>query len=530
VQERSYRAVFGNEILVGRDSSLSLAQPIGSVVIVNRVETVDVSGAGVDSVIRTERFRYTSTEVFPISPEPDATSTQTIGDTLRVLHQHVGLGYVLVGPDGPVYAGLDLTGSNATPTEAFSRPDFPGFTVTVDNGLAGSFNTNGEAQVRGAASLAELSLAPEDTVVPRALVNNFMVQWLENAATRAGPGGIYEVSWRSDPFGTQDGFFMNRSNPAATEAEVWASLEARPAADTGLTDPATAALLGGGQLVPAVLPFTVRNVSSQRDVQVAMRPRTNDRMRLGFGADTISIQLPPDQWVPGDDLYFIEDVTQEKRTDAGLVLAAGQPVDTTIRTVTFTRAVLGCNTGTEVLTSRCNPLSPGQLGAHGYNPMRDGDLTRFEYYVGLDAEAEYAFDVVPAVAGDSIRLVTDSAMALIKVVPNPFVIYSQYQSSLDQSRLLFTGVPPRGTLRIYTVAGQFVQQVTWEPDDLSYEPIPGSAQNDGDLFWNLQTREGIDVASGLYLWVITAPSDPTNAASAPVQARGKFVVIRGDTR
>ena len=215
-------------------------------------------------------------------------------------------------------------------------------------------------------------------------------------------------------------------------------------------------------------------------------------------------------------------MTAEKRSGAGLVLdPSGQPVDTTVSTASFSRAVLGCNTGTEVLTSRCNPLASGQLGAHGYNPMRDGDVSRFEYYVGNNAKSEYRFDVTPAVSGSAISLVTDSAMALVTVVPNPYVIFSQYQSSIQQGRLLFTGVPPIGTLRIYTVAGQFVQQIIWTPDDL---------QNDGDLFWNMQTREGIDIASGLYLWVMTAPSDPNNAASAPVHARGKFVVIRGDTR
>jgi hypothetical protein len=526
VAERSYRAVFGNEILIGRDSSISEARPLGTLVVVRRVETVDVSGVGVDSVIRTESFRYTSTDLFPYASVPDFSSSQTIGDTLRSFQGYANLGYVLVGPDGPIYGGGgdQLRGSNATPTEAFTRSAFPRFVVSTDQSLAGSFNTNGERQLRGAASIAELGLSAEDTVVPRNIVNGFMVQWLENVATRASDAGVYEVTWRSDPWGTQRGFTMNRANPAATEAEVAAALTGRPVAATGLTDAATAALLGVPltDLVPIAIPFTIRNVSSQRDVQVAMRTRTNDRLRLGFGADTISVQLPADQWAPGDDLYLIEDVTQEKRTGVGLVLdASGQPVDTTISTASFTRAVLGCNPGGEVLTNRCNPLASGQLGAHGYNPMRDGDRSRYEYYVGSDATSEYQFDVVPAVAGSAIRSVTDSAMALVKVVPNPYVVFSQYQTSLTEGRLLFTGVPPTGTLRIYTVAGQFVQEITWTPDDLV---------NDGDLFWNLQTREGIDAASGLYLWVMTAPSDPADAASAPVHARGKFVIIRGDTR
>jgi hypothetical protein len=128
---------------------------------------------------------------------------------------------------------------------------------------------------------------------------------------------------------------------------------------------------------------------------------------------------------------------------------------------------------------------------------------------------------VAPVSGAAITAVTDSAVNMVRVVPNPFIVFSEYQVGLGNSQLLFAGVPPRGTLRIYTVSGQFVQQITWTPDDLL---------GDGDLFWNLQTREGIDIASGLYLWVLTAPSDPTNASSTPVQGRGKFVVIRGNER
>jgi hypothetical protein len=79
-------------------------------------------------------------------------------------------------------------------------------------------------------------------------------------------------------------------------------------------------------------------------------------------------------------------------------------------------------------------------------------------------------------------------------------------------------VPPRGTLRIYTVAGQLVQQITWEPADL---------EGDGDLFWNLRTHVGDLVASGLYVWVLTAPSNPADPASRPIRARGKLVVIQG---
>jgi hypothetical protein len=97
------------------------------------------------------------------------------------------------------------------------------------------------------------------------------------------------------------------------------------------------------------------------------------------------------------------------------------------------------------------------------------------------------------------------------------VVFSFYQTSLDALRVVFTHMPPTGTLRIYTVAGQLVQQITWGPSDL---------MGDGDLFWNLESMDGAVVNAGLYLWVLTAPSDPTNPQSTPLHARGKLVVIR----
>jgi hypothetical protein len=265
-------------------------------------------------------------------------------------------------------------------------------------------------------------------------------------------------------------------------------------------------------------PFTIRNVLYDRPVSIAMLRRVSSRLVLGATTDTISVAIQNEQWVPGDGIYFIEDIVEDSVTPAGLVLdGSGQPVQRTRRAVTFTRAVFGC----DQIRESCNPVVQQTPGATGYNPMRDGDRTRFHYYAGVSPGQEYGFDLVAPVTGDQITALTDSALALIKVVPNPFVIFSQYQTSVGESRILFTNVPPRGTIRVYTVAGQLVQQIDWEPADVL---------GDGDLFWNLRSREGIDIASGLYLWVLTAPTNPSDPNSAPIRARGKFVVIRGDAR
>ena len=50
---------------------------------------------------------------------------------------------------------------------------------------------------------------------------------------------------------------------------------------------------------------------------------------------------------------------------------------------------------------------------------------------------------------------------------------------------------------------------------------PG-AQVNGDLPYNLRTREGLELGSGLYMYVLTG----TGPNAKGFTARGKFVIIR----
>ena len=80
-------------------------------------------------------------------------------------------------------------------------------------------------------------------------------------------------------------------------------------------------------------------------------------------------------------------------------------------------------------------------------------------------------------------------------------------------------VPEQGVLRVYSVSGQLIQELTWTKSDLTYA---GNNSTSGDLPFNLRTREGTDMASGLYLYVLTA----TGSAGKDQVQRGKFVIIR----
>jgi hypothetical protein len=249
-------------------------------------------------------------------------------------------------------------------------------------------------------------------------------------------------------------------------------------------------------LVALKLPFSVTNESYDRPVTVAMRkrPAAGKSIIVGTGADTIRVPVPADAWVPGDTIIFLERVN-------GGALA-----------VTFERAVIGCD-ATRYTRESCNPVYPGTRGATVYLSPVDGQYDVASYYVPVTPANTFTVTATKPSRGEN--LASDAAairagLAAIRVVPNPYVMLSQYAGNV----LLFTHMPPRGYIRIYTVSGQFVQQITWTEENIGA---------DGDLSWNLRTREGNLLGAGLYIYVLTA----TDANGATIGTRtDKFVVIR----
>ncbi len=101
--------------------------------------------------------------------------------------------------------------------------------------------------------------------------------------------------------------------------------------------------------------------------------------------------------------------------------------------------------------------------------------------------------------------VRSSVPLRVRVVPNPFVLQSGFETSAYERKLMFTGLPPVCTIRIYTLAGDPVA-VLRHTNGLGYE------------FWDLRSTSGLEVAYGLYLFTVEAPDGR--------RARGRFAVIR----
>ncbi len=105
-------------------------------------------------------------------------------------------------------------------------------------------------------------------------------------------------------------------------------------------------------------------------------------------------------------------------------------------------------------------------------------------------------------------------MNKIKVVPNPYVVTHEAEARLLSSQvsgrgereIRFTYIPPGATISIYTVRGEKIK--TLRQDDLFL----------GDVYWNLRTEENLDVAYGVYVFVVEAPGIGTKI--------GKFALIK----
>ncbi|MDY0081899.1 MAG: hypothetical protein RBR74_01835 [Ignavibacteriaceae bacterium] len=107
-----------------------------------------------------------------------------------------------------------------------------------------------------------------------------------------------------------------------------------------------------------------------------------------------------------------------------------------------------------------------------------------------------------------------SELDKIKVVPNPYVVTHQGESRLlstqtsgrGEREIRFTYIPPGTKISIFTVRGELIK--TLYHDDLYV----------GDVYWNLRTEENLDVAYGVYVFVVEAPEIGSKI--------GKFALIK----
>lgn len=513
--------------------------------------------ASADTFVSSHDLTYSS----PAATALRVTPRTTMGTVLTFVDTISAAGYVVarmsgandalylaVGPTFPANTPNSFTASALTqivdPYEG--TRDYPGFTATV------TAETAPPAARSIGSHAAPVIRAPGDTLVDSIAATGVRYVSFTSGGPRSSPGGLYRVQWQGDAFGPNAPFTFGMA--AQMQPVLDGSLAARPVATFGDTSGGYRVTIraatgtgegtsgvGTRQLVRAKVPFTVMGLNGQ-PAKIVMLTRhspgnavdsvfRNSRL-FGTAGDTTRLAIPPDVWMPGDTVWVFENLVVDST-----VAIAGQLVqivhDTTVNgrvqrlPIQVTRELMGiklalqCTSNTTPTRVTCNPIAPGPRGATKYLPFQAGWEQLLHFNRPFDQNSEVALTATPTQA--TARPLTKADMDKIRVVPNPYIV----QSSFDQpgaggnttARILFVNVPNEGMLRIYTVSGQMVQQLSWTAADLI---APGDNSPHGDLPYNLRTREGRDLAGGLYLYVLT----PRGANANRTVARGKFVVIR----
>jgi len=148
-------------------------------------------------------------------------------------------------------------------------------------------------------------------------------------------------------------------------------------------------------------------------------------------------------------------------------------------------------------TTRVGPVS-GDVAIVKLNiPFLSSDVFEFTSYAeGMDkAKAKQELDK-------------------IKVVPNPYIIANSweqknpYANGRGPRELHFIHLPEKCTIRIFNIRGQLVREIEHNTPSLA----------DGTEVWDMQTKDLLDIAYGVYIYHIDA--------GELGEVVGKFAVIK----
>ena len=112
----------------------------------------------------------------------------------------------------------------------------------------------------------------------------------------------------------------------------------------------------------------------------------------------------------------------------------------------------------------------------------------------------------------------------IRVVPNPYFVTNRAVTAVGTDKIFFTRLPPRCTIRIYTLVGELVREIEHE----SFAPFNADerlAQGDkgGTETFDLLNVYNQALASGVYIYHVEARDDSNDVIGNKI---GRFSIIR----
>lgn len=126
-----------------------------------------------------------------------------------------------------------------------------------------------------------------------------------------------------------------------------------------------------------------------------------------------------------------------------------------------------------------------------------GDVYRFSTTKPFRTAEAMQFHVKGAEVDDELAR---NSLEDVAVVPNPYVGAASWEPKLlfrtgrGERRIYFINLPRLCTIRIYTLSGHHVETLHHD-----------SSADDGEMPWDLLTKDGMDLAYGVYIYHVEAP-------------------------
>jgi hypothetical protein len=145
---------------------------------------------------------------------------------------------------------------------------------------------------------------------------------------------------------------------------------------------------------------------------------------------------------------------------------------------------------------RINFLDP----LDGSEPVlpESGDVLKIQIKTPFRSGDIYEFSTKAAEVDNEVA---EDQLSEIAVVPNPYVAAARweptrlYATGRGERRIFFIHLPQKCTIRIFTISGELVQTLEHN-----------SSMIDGAHSWDLRSKDGLDIAPGIYIYHVDAGS------------------------
>jgi len=84
-----------------------------------------------------------------------------------------------------------------------------------------------------------------------------------------------------------------------------------------------------------------------------------------------------------------------------------------------------------------------------------------------------------------------SGLKPVRVSPNPYRAEAFHDTG-QEHKVLFLNLPNKAKISIFDVSGQLIDMIDFT----------APSANNGTVFWDMFSKDGIEVTSGLYLYVV----------------------------